>query len=87
MITWLCTLKEMLVKTWKHKTYPLVNLLVKLIFTLLVATGTVERSFSTMKYIKNELRNRMRGQWMNDYLIVYIERDVVCSIDNETIIQ
>ena len=50
-------LAEKLVKTWKHKTYPLVNLLVKLVLTLLVATGTVERSFSIMKYIKNELRN------------------------------
>ena len=87
MIAWLCTLKEMLVKTWKHKTYPLVNLLVKLIFTLLVATGIVERSFSTMKYIKNELRNRMGDQWMNDCLVMYIERNVAYSIDNETIMQ
>ena len=38
-----------------------------------------------MKYIKNELLNRMRDQWMNDCLAVYIERDVTCSIDNETI--
>ena len=87
MIAWLCTLKEILVKTWKHKTYPLVNLLVKLIFTLLVTTGTIERSFSTMKYIKNELRNWMGDQWMNDCLVMYIERNVACSIDNETIMQ
>ena len=26
-------------------------------------------------------------QWMNDCLIVYIERDITCSIDNKTIIQ
>ena len=37
-------LAEKLVKTWKHKTYPLVNLLVKLVLTLLVATAKVERS-------------------------------------------
>ena len=49
--------------------------------------ATVERSFSAMKYIKNELRNGMGDQWMNDYLVVYIERDVVCSTDNKTIIQ
>ena len=41
--------------------------------------------FSAMKYIKNELRNRMGDQWMNDCLVVYIEKDVACSIDNETI--
>ena len=71
--------------TGKHKTYLLVYLLVKLVLTIFVTTATIERSFSTMKYIKNELRNRMRDQWMNDYSIVYIERNVACSIDNETI--
>ena len=59
----------------------------KLVLTISVAITTIERSFSAMKHIKNELRNRMRDQWMNDCLIVYIERDVACSIDNETIIQ
>ena len=50
-------LTEKLVSTRKHETYPLVYLLVKLALTLLVATATIERSFSAMKYIKNELRN------------------------------
>ena len=59
----------------------------KLVLTIPVATAIVERSFSAMKYIKNELRNRMRDQWMNDCLVVYIEEDVACSIDNETIMQ
>ena len=80
-------LAEKLMNTRKHETYPLVYLLVKLVLTLLVATATVERSFSTMKYIKNELRNRIKDQWMNDCLIAYIERDVPCNIENETIIQ
>ena len=80
-------LAEKLVSTRKHETYPLVYLLVKLALTLPVATATVERSFSAMKYVKNELRNRMGDQWMNDCLVVYIEKDVACSIDNETIMQ
>ena len=80
-------LAEKLVSTRKHKTYHLVYLLVKLVLTLPVATATVERNFSAMKYIKNELRNRMGDRWMNDCLIVYIEKDVACSIDNETIMQ
>ena len=29
----------------------------------------------------------MGDQWMNDGLIVYIEKDIACSIDNETIMQ
>ena len=59
----------------------------KLVLIILVATATVERSFSAMKYIKNEPRYRMRDQWMNDCLVVYIERDIACSINNETIMQ
>ena len=58
----------------------------KLVLTIPVATAIVERSFSAMKYIKNELCNRMGDQWMNDCLILYIERDVACSINNETIV-
>ncbi|KAL4602860.1 hypothetical protein ACB092_10G083500 [Castanea dentata] len=80
-------LAEKLVSTRKHETYPLVYLLVKLALTLPVATATVERSFLAMKYIKNELRNRIGYQWMNDCLVVNIEKDVACSIDNETIMQ
>ena len=55
-------LAKKLAKTRKHETYALVYLLVKLVLTFPVATTTVERSFSTMKYIKNELRNQMRDQ-------------------------
>ena len=64
--------------TGKHETYPLVYLLVKLVLTLPVATATIEKRFSAMKYIKNELCNRMGDQWMNDCLIVYIEKK--CSL-------
>ena len=46
-------LAEKLVNTGKHKTYPLVYLLVKLVLTFLVATATIERSFLAMKYIKH----------------------------------
>ena len=55
-------LSEKLVNTRKHGTYPLVYLLVKLVLTIPVTTATVERSFSAMKYIKNELCNRMGDQ-------------------------
>ena len=79
-------LAKKLVSTRKYETYSLVYLLVKLALILPIATAIVERNFSAMKYIKNELRNRMRDQWMNDCLTVYIKNDVACSIDNETIV-
>ena len=76
-----------MVETNKDVIYPLIYLLVKLVLTLPVATATVERSFSAMKYIKNELRNRMGDQWLNDCLTMYIEKDIACRIDNESIMQ
>ena len=80
-------LARKIVEAQKDVTYPLVYLLVKLVLTLPVAIATVERSFSAMKYIKNQLRNRMGDQWMNDCLVTYIKSDVFDSIDSETIMQ
>ena len=80
-------LARKMVETNKDVIYPLVYLPVKLVLTLSVATATVERSFSAMKYIKNELRNRIGDQWLNDCLIVYIEKDIARRIDNESIMQ
>ena len=73
-------LAEKLVSTRKHETYPLIYLLAKLALTLPIATATVERSFSAMKYIENELSNRIGDQWMNDCLVVYIEKDVAIAL-------
>ncbi|XP_075651588.1 uncharacterized protein LOC142622058 [Castanea sativa] len=80
-------LARKMVETNKDVIYPLVYLLVKLVLTVPVATTIVEISFSAMKYIKNELHNRMGDQWLNDCLIVYIEKDIACRIDNESIMQ
>jgi hypothetical protein len=52
-----------------------------------VATATVERSFSAMKIVKTRLRNRMSDEWLNDCLVIYVERDVLDSVDDELIIQ
>jgi len=60
---------------------------VKLALLLPVATATVERAFSAMKFIKNSLRNRMGDELMNNCLVTYIENDIFDSIDNESIIQ
>uniref|UniRef100_A0A2N9IKZ9 DUF4371 domain-containing protein n=1 Tax=Fagus sylvatica TaxID=28930 RepID=A0A2N9IKZ9_FAGSY len=81
----ICDLAQKMVETKKNVVYPLVYLLVTLALTLPVATATVERAFSAMKIVKNRLRSRMSDQWMNDSLIVYIEKDIFHSIDNEAI--
>ena len=40
-----------------------------------------------MKFVKNELRNRMRDEWINNNLIVYVKKDAFNSVDNESITQ
>ena len=67
------------------ETYSLVYLLVKLTLVLPVATTTVERTFSSMKHIKNEVRNSIGDQYLNDCLVCYIERDVFKNVSNEVI--
>ena len=52
-----------------------------------IATVTIERAFSTMKIIKNHLRNRMGDQLLNDSLVVYIEKKKLNELSNEAIIQ
>ena len=76
-----------MVETKKNVIYPLVYLLVNLALTLSVAIATMERAFSAMKIVKNRLRSRMSDQWMNNSLIVYIEKDNFHNIDNEVIMQ
>ncbi|XP_042022997.1 uncharacterized protein LOC121770313 [Salvia splendens] len=70
-----------------QKMVPLVYLLVKLSLILPVATASVERAFSAMKFIKSSLRNSMGDQLLQDCLVPYIEKDVFVNVTNETIMQ
>nr|XP_009597886.1 zinc finger MYM-type protein 1-like [Nicotiana tomentosiformis] len=81
----LVDLSETLVKTKKHLNYPFVFRLVKFALLLPVATATVERTFSVMKLIKSELRNRMNDEFMSGYLVPYVERKIFNTIYDETI--
>ncbi|CAN1185011.1 Zinc finger MYM-type protein 1, partial [Linum perenne] len=80
-------LAKKMVETNKHKLYPSVYLLVKLTLILPVATASVERAFSSMKYVKNDLRNRMNDEWLSDALVTYIEQDLCASLDKECVLQ
>jgi hypothetical protein len=47
----------------------------------------VERVFSVMHVVNNRLQNRMEDKWMNDSLVVYIEKNIFDEIDNEVIMK
>ena len=72
----------MMVKTHRHTAYPLVYLLVELALVLPVVIATVERVFFAMKAIKTYQRNRMEDAWMNDSMMIYIEKAIYASIDD-----
>jgi hypothetical protein len=73
-----------MIKTKKNLIFPLVY--IKLSLLLPVAIATVTRVFSVMHIVKSRLQNRMRDKWMNDSLIVYIEKDIFDKINNEVIL-
>ena len=76
-----------MVEMKKNVLYSLVYSLVTLVLILIIATTTVERTFSTMNIIKNRLRNQIGDQWMNDCLVTYIEKDIFKTIKCEEIMQ
>ena len=80
-------LARLLVETGRHKVYPLVYLLLTLALILPVATATVERAFSAMNIIKNQLRNRMGDEWLSDSLVIYIEKEIFEEVTNDTIME
>ncbi|XP_042396589.1 uncharacterized protein LOC121986707 [Zingiber officinale] len=87
MIEDLGSLAKKMVETGKNTIFPLIYCLIELALVLPVATASVERVFSAMKIIKTDLRNRMGDEWMNDSLVIYIEKDIFATIENEQILQ
>ncbi|XP_042031554.1 uncharacterized protein LOC121778295 [Salvia splendens] len=81
------TLSQKMVEMMKDKIFKLVYRLIKLVLLLPVATASVERVFSAMKFVKSELRNKMGDDWLNDGLMVYSEKEVFATIPNEKIFE
>ncbi|XP_057802399.1 uncharacterized protein LOC131017605 [Salvia miltiorrhiza] len=86
-ITNLGSLAQEMVKSGNHLVFQLVFRIIELTLVLPVATASVERAFSAMKIVKTDLRNRMKDEWMNDSLVVYIEKEIFSTIDNEKVLQ
>ena len=78
-------LARMMIETKLDQTWSLVYLLVKLTLIIHVATASVKRAFSSMKYIKNDLRNRMDEDILNGCLVCYIERSIFKNVSNDVI--
>lgn len=80
-------LARKIVETGYHNTFHLVYLLLELALVLPVATATVERAFSAMNIIKNDLRNKMGDDFLTDCLVCYVEKEIFKNVENEAILQ
>ncbi|PIN00553.1 hypothetical protein CDL12_26941 [Handroanthus impetiginosus] len=79
-------LSKKLVEIKKPLVYFHVCRLLKFSLLLSIATASVERAFSAIKFIKTDLWNRMEDDFLNDCLITYKKRDVFMSISDDDII-
>jgi len=55
--------------------------------TLPISIATTERYFSTMKIIKNKLRNKMEAKFLTSSMIICIERDIATIFSFDLIIE
>lgn len=69
-----------LVETKLDLTWPLVYLLLKLTLILLDAGPSVERSFSWVRNIKNEMCKKFNEEFFSDCLVCYAKNDVFESV-------
>lgn len=44
-----------------------------------------DRSFSTLKYIKNRLRNSMTNEHLEEFMLMSIEKSILIELDNDVI--
>ena len=70
------------VGTGLNRDYPQFYKLLVLILTLPVTTATVERAFSSLKFIKNYLRTTIADEWLDDLMLMYINNAYVIDHNN-----
>ena len=63
-----------------------IDRLIRLVLTLPVSIATTERAFSAMKLLKTRLRNKMEDDFLRDYMIFYIEREIAMKFTTDSII-
>ena len=66
--------------------YPNLMTLFDLKRILPVSSAEVDRSFSTMKWVKTSLRNRLGDEKMSDLCLLAAERDITKRLDTDILI-
>ena len=63
------------------KHYPQFYKLLVLVLTLPITTASVERAFSSLKYIKNYIRTKIGDDWLEDLMLMYINKDYSINLN------
>ncbi|XP_050378223.1 uncharacterized protein LOC126795426 [Argentina anserina] len=79
-------LSHALVQTRKSQFFPMIYRLICLVLTIHVSTATTEMTFSAMNTIKNRLKNKMEDDFIDDCMVLHIEKEYGDSVDNEMVI-
>ena len=66
--------------------YHIIGLAYRFLLTLSVTQVACERSFSTLKYIKNRLRSSLSQQHLEAFMLMATQTDVLQMLDSEKII-
>ena len=77
---------EFLHKQSLTQTFPNIEIALRIYLSLMVSSCSGERSFSKLKRIKNELRNRIGQDRLNNLSIMSIESDILRGLDFSKII-
>ncbi|KAF0768976.1 zinc finger MYM-type protein 1-like [Aphis craccivora] len=81
-----CTDRDDIKKIINKEIYPNLYKLMQVALTILVSSATCDRSFSSMRRLKNWLRSSMLQQRFTNLSIINIERDLANCIDSEEIL-
>ncbi|KAF0760837.1 Uncharacterized protein FWK35_00006671 [Aphis craccivora] len=66
--------------------YSLLTLAYKYLLTFPVTQVSCEKSFFTLKYLKNRLRNSMTNDNLEAFMLISIEKSILMELDNDIII-
>uniref|UniRef100_A0A0K0DZX3 Dimer_Tnp_hAT domain-containing protein n=1 Tax=Strongyloides stercoralis TaxID=6248 RepID=A0A0K0DZX3_STRER len=69
-----------------QSTFPNVETILKIFLTIPISNASGERSFSTLKRVKNYLRNSLSQCRLSHLSMMFIENDIVNSLDYENLI-
>jgi hypothetical protein len=78
-------LARVIMQTNKHRAHPQIFLLLKLTLILSVATTSMESIFRN-EFYQDNFQNKMCDQWMNDYLITYVEKSIFDGVNDSAIL-